>query len=887
MARDIRVRLTPEGVSDVIKALRQVQGEATRASKTAEGGVRGLRTAVVGLRGLIATLGIGAVFRQVVRETAQAEQQLAQLDAVLKSTGEAAGFNRDQLVTLAEDLSRTSTLSTGDIISAQTRLLSYVGIVGDQYPKALQIAIDQQARLGISAEQSAEIIGKALEKPSQGVVALTRQGFRFTESQRKLFKSLEESGRLAEAQNIVIDVLAESYGGAAAAARDTFGGALASVRNAINDLLTADGGLPEATASLNQLSETLKDPAVQQAADTLFSALIRGAAGAAQFFGDIIAGLTVLAGARTGNEIEDLTRQIEDLDAAIRRSEGWQNFFGIFGSNTDDLVRQREELLKLQRALLGFDETAGRIATNNARRTGPLNSRRNALPALAPTAVESPDLEAARRDAERQRTQQELALTQERIRQRQDAEERAFEAGLTSLDAYYAQRLALIREAGAAEEAALRRQIDLVRQAPTATPEEAAAQSAQIEKLRFDLSLKRLQTEGRLAAIAGERAAEERRLVTEVGEARFDLEQRLLEASGRGSQARLAALDQEITKLRETFRAAGELTDEIETKLASLREASAASIQVGDLGGQIETVFSEIERARLRIEQDVGLGITTQLEGQRQIAALEAARLPVLQAIVAQLQAAAAASGDPALVAQAEDLNLRVGALAVSVAKASDELAQFKEEANQAVQSNLRSFLEDGVREAKNLGEAFTNMADSIIADLVRIASRAVADQIFGGLFNIAGANSGNLLGKALGFLGFARGGLVRYSGGGIVRGPGTGTSDSIPGVTSTGRPILVSNGEFIVRAKAVQQPGVLELLRNINGLQLRPRATPNGFAEGGLVGVAAEGRGTAGGGGRPLIQNFNFAEPQSRQTQQQVAAAAFRGAARAERRNS
>jgi len=66
---------------------------------------------------------------------------------------------------------------------------------------------------------------------------------------------------------------------------------------------------------------------------------------------------------------------------------------------------------------------------------------------------------------------------------------------------------------------------------------------------------------------------------------------------------------------------------------------------------------------------------------------------------------------------------------------------------------------------------------------------------------------------------------------GGPIRGPGTGTSDSILS--------WLSNGEFVVKAAAVQKYGV-GMLSALNGMQL-PR-----FAAGGLVGSAA----AVGGGG-------------------------------------
>lgn len=203
----------------------------------------------------------------VIRNTIQAEQELAQLDAILRSTGNAAGFSRDQLVSMANQLSQSSIFSGGEIIEAQTRLLSYSGIIGENIPRAMQAVIDQSTRLGISVSQSAEIIGRALESPSKAAAALAQQGFgaAFTEEVRETIKALEEQGRAADAQRMILEILEESYGGAAQAARDTFGGALVALKNTLMDVATGgDGSLDSTTQAINDLIDTLNDPAVRQ-----------------------------------------------------------------------------------------------------------------------------------------------------------------------------------------------------------------------------------------------------------------------------------------------------------------------------------------------------------------------------------------------------------------------------------------------------------------------------------------------------------------------------------------------------------------------------------------------------------------------------------------------
>lgn len=219
-------------------------------------------TALAALTGAVAA----TAFTVFISETIQAEKEQAQLAAVLKSTGEAAGFSRKALNDMASSMSSLSTLSAGEINQAQTTLLAFTGIVGDEFPKALQAAIDMSARTGMSVVQAAETIGRALDVPSQGLSSLSKQGFRFSEDQKKLAERLEATGKTAEAQAIILDALQESYGGAAKAARDTFGGSIIALGNQLNDLMTGDeGSLDGAKDAVNRLTDTLSSEETRQA----------------------------------------------------------------------------------------------------------------------------------------------------------------------------------------------------------------------------------------------------------------------------------------------------------------------------------------------------------------------------------------------------------------------------------------------------------------------------------------------------------------------------------------------------------------------------------------------------------------------------------------------
>lgn len=253
--------------TDTARASKVAKRRAKEIEKSFSDAGRKLKGVFAGLAGGI---GIASLMRTFARETINAQNEQAQLAAAIQSTGKAAGFSVDDLNKMADAMAKVSTFDAGEINRAQTRLLSYTGIVGEKFPEAMQATIDMAARMGMSVEQSAETIGRALDVPSQGLAALSKQGFRFTEEQKKAVEQLEKTGRVAEAQGIILSALESSYGGAAAAARNTFGGAVMALQAELRSLMTGgDGSLDGARDAIESLVKVMGDPSTRQAFNSL------------------------------------------------------------------------------------------------------------------------------------------------------------------------------------------------------------------------------------------------------------------------------------------------------------------------------------------------------------------------------------------------------------------------------------------------------------------------------------------------------------------------------------------------------------------------------------------------------------------------------------------
>lgn len=297
------------------------------AIKTAEKRVLGYALAYISLKAAMsgvkaATDFIVSGFKSVFSGASESEQILGQLNAALASTEGVAGLTAEALARMGVEMRKGSLLTTEQITEMQTALLTYSDIAADEFPRALQIAIDQQQRLGISVTQSAELVGMALQSPSKAMTALGRQGFTLEQSQKDLLKQFEDTGRMAEAQAIIMDMLAESYGGSAAAAKyGTFEGLWKGITDTFEDFKSkiADSGsfdylknkLEEVEATLESWTQ---DGTLDNLAIAISDAFVAGA-----------------------EKVDEFIRSIADVNfkQLIDDSAEW---LSDFGSKVDEVV---------------------------------------------------------------------------------------------------------------------------------------------------------------------------------------------------------------------------------------------------------------------------------------------------------------------------------------------------------------------------------------------------------------------------------------------------------------------------------------------------------------------------------------------------------------------
>lgn len=239
-------------------------------------------------------------FSGMIGDAREANQIMAQTEAVIRSTGGAAGFSAEQIADMASSLSAASGKSLfddADIEKGQNLLLTFTNIK-ETLPDATGVLVDMAQAMGTDVKSSAIQLGKALNDPIAGISALSRVGVTFDDQQKRVINRLVKTGDVAGAQRIILAELNKEFGGSAAAAA------------------SADGGWAQFNARIGEAKEAIGTallPLLGQIAGLLNDTVAPIIETAAARFGDLMAAFQT--GAEGGDFIGGLTNALYSLDS--------------------------------------------------------------------------------------------------------------------------------------------------------------------------------------------------------------------------------------------------------------------------------------------------------------------------------------------------------------------------------------------------------------------------------------------------------------------------------------------------------------------------------------------------------------------------------------------
>ena len=258
----------------------------------------------------------------------------------------------------------------------------------------------------------------------------------------------------------------------------------------------------------------------------------------------------------------------------------------------------------------------------------------------------------------------------------------------------------------------------------------------------------------------------------------------------------------------------------LKTPKAPKASGSGKAHKSGGAGGGSSRTESDYQRelasikertAALVAETAAQAGVNPLIDDYGRAADVARAKVDLLQA--AQKAGVAITPEVDASISKLAESYGTATAAAGKLADTQDKARQSADDMRALGKDVLGGFIGD-LRQGVSASQALSNALGKVVDKLIDVALNSVFDGLGkgGGFAGIFGA-----IGK---ILGFNAGGVVKAATGGHIRGPGTGTSDSIPA--------RLSNGEFVVNARATKQNRAM--LEAINSGRIPA------FASGGMV---------------------------------------------------
>lgn len=176
-----------------------------------------------GDKALIAGAAITGALSTTVSAAEESEVATRRLESVFNSMGETTGVAAKRAADYASALSMQIGVEDEAIMAAQAKLATFsqvsngVARMEGVFDRATQAAFDLASAGFGEAGSNAVQLGKALQDPIKGITALARSGVSFTAEEKKKIKTLVESGKMLDAQKIILKAVETQVGGNARA----------------------------------------------------------------------------------------------------------------------------------------------------------------------------------------------------------------------------------------------------------------------------------------------------------------------------------------------------------------------------------------------------------------------------------------------------------------------------------------------------------------------------------------------------------------------------------------------------------------------------------------------------------------------------------------------
>ncbi|MCJ9707600.1 tape measure protein [Bordetella hinzii] len=554
--------------------------------------------------------------------------------------------------------------------------------------------------------------------------------------------------------------------------------------------------------------------AIGTAVRTMLNGVI-GAFNAIDSVVGITAGFLVERFRHAFSDIGELAKALgQDVAAAFSGDFSTQALRAALGRQLGEVRDFGQELARTVRDAVTRDYV-GEVAQAIAGRIRSDKNQPGVFGRPQPPAKPTPDkgVEAAKLELVQAQAEAEFKILKDALDRQARELDAALEDRLISLKDYYAAKTRIEQQEIDAEIRRVQVSLSQQQRLEKTGKDEPARLKAKGEVAKLESELTVLNNKRADVEVANARKAvqAERELREELAKVRDEL----LDLTGAAtSQDRRAAIERQYQTLIERLRAEGDT--EGAATVGRLIDVKAAAADLAEYERQFNDMLARMRASEESINLQRQSGLLTESQARQQILALHRQTGQSLDALLPQLEAAAAAIGPDAVA--------RVQAWKNEIAQVKLVVDDVAVAIDGAVQDGFAQLFQDIGSGAKSAKDAFANFGRSVLQTINRIASQKLAEALFGSLMGGGSAGGASGLGGLIASF-FSSG----FATGGYVTGPGTSTSDSIPA--------RLSHGEYVVNARAVSRLGV-SFLNAINGLSAGPRLSAGrlAFAAGGLV---------------------------------------------------
>jgi hypothetical protein len=722
---DIRVRLSAEGVQEVITAMRKVQSEAAKTE-----GVTALREAFSDLgKELLGGFGVGAAVAGIAELTKKSIEFIVQVGLMAQKTGASTEMLSVLSVAAKEAETSQEQLSTGLVKLSKNM---------DGAAQGAAQQLDAFRRLGISMKEiKRNDPGQMFLLIAQKMAGIEGGAKRAAIAQQLLGKSgadlLPLMQKLANGGFAEMEAKARSMG--LELSHDT----VEAVKHA-HESLTELGLIAQGVATQFVVGFAPK------AADAMeqFGSAVNGQGEGMKKVGEIageVAKFVVFVFVAAGHIIGSVVNGIIDTVSANFKV---MTTLGEGAIETLKLAAKGEFSQAKTRAGLAFRD-AGNIYTdlfaraegNYSQIIGQLKTdfsdyRKNTPPTKQKDnkgggGTDAGNLQAiakARLALLQAQADNELAITKLKNQTEEQDNDRNYRNGITSLQDYFDKRAELIDKSMDDEIAALQQKRKNLQDQPVFNEQQELEKQKEVEALNARITEAILQRDQKIKQNEDER----QQAIVQHREQELDLESKIAGAEGDRRRAEMLALDAELVRTEDLLKKQGIAAEKIKAILDGVRSAGEGKIGFDDASRRGQLATADLDLAKREIQRQADTGQINYIQAQARILQLERERIETLKEIGAEMTANAEKSKDPSLIQQAKEFNAAVKDIEASTNTVGRALGELQNESIRGAIGSFSEFIGDAVSGAKSfkdawadLGKAFEQIIAQMIAKLIEM----------------------------------------------------------------------------------------------------------------------------------------------------------------------